>query len=72
MPVAEATRALNEAQLLGCMVESPEGVTNLDAIAAVEGVDVIDMGCNDLLYSMGLPGRFGHPEVPKSPRRSIA
>jgi 2-keto-3-deoxy-L-rhamnonate aldolase RhmA len=54
------------------MVESPEGVTNLDAIAAVEGVDVIDMGCNDLLYSMGLPGRFGHPEVPKSPRRSIA
>jgi 2-keto-3-deoxy-L-rhamnonate aldolase RhmA len=21
------------------------------------------MGCNDLLYSMGLPGQFGHPDV---------
>jgi 2-keto-3-deoxy-L-rhamnonate aldolase RhmA len=63
VPVAEATRALNEVQLLVCMVESPEGVANLDAIAAVDGVDVVHMGCNDLLYSMGLPGQFGHPDV---------
>lgn len=63
VPVAEATRAMNETQLLVCMVESPEGVSNLESIAAVEGVDVIHMGCNDLLYSMGLPGQFGHPDA---------
>lgn len=72
VPVAEAAPAMNEGQLLVCMVESPEGIANLDAIAAVDGVDVIHMGCNDLLYNMGLPGQFGHPDVIAAIDRLIA
>jgi len=72
VPVADAAPAMNEGQLLVCMVESPEGIANLDAIAAVDGVDVIHMGCNDLLYNMGLPGQFGHPNVIAAIDRLIA
>ena len=32
-------------------------------IAAVDGVDVIHVGANDLLTNMGKPGQFGDPEI---------
>jgi 2-keto-3-deoxy-L-rhamnonate aldolase RhmA len=41
------------------MIETPEGLANVDAIAAVQGVDVIHIGLNDLLTSMGKTGTFG-------------
>jgi 2-keto-3-deoxy-L-rhamnonate aldolase RhmA len=31
---------------------------NLDVICAVEGVDVVHVGANDLLTAMGKPGSF--------------
>jgi len=45
-----------------CMIETREGVDNIDAIAAVEGIDVIHIGANDLLTALGKPGQFGDPE----------
>jgi len=72
VPVAEATRIMNENTLVVCMVETREGVANLEEIAAVEGVDVVHIGCNDLLYEMGLPGKFGHPDVAAAIDRLIA
>ena len=45
------------------MIETREGLRNIEEIAAVEGVDVIHVGCNDLLAAMGKPGAFGDPEV---------
>jgi staphyloferrin B biosynthesis citrate synthase len=63
VPVAESVVALNEATLVVCMIETPEGVRNAAEIAAVEGVDVVHVGTNDLLTSMGKPGKFGDPEV---------
>lgn len=51
------------AQLLIClMIESAEGVKNVADIAAVEGVDVVQIGPFDLSYDMGIPGQFEHPE----------
>ena len=47
-PVAEAVRALNEAATVVCMIETPEGLANVEKIAAVDGVDVIHVGANDL------------------------
>jgi 2-keto-3-deoxy-L-rhamnonate aldolase RhmA len=46
---------------LAAMIESPQGVDNVGAIAAVEGVDIIQIGANDLSYGLGLPGQFDHP-----------
>lgn len=44
-------------------VETPEALANIEAIAAVEGVDGIFIGPGDLAASMGFIGKPTHPEV---------
>lgn len=63
LPIGDSVRLLNESTLVVCMIETREGLANVEEIAAVEGVDVIHVGCNDLLTAMGKPGKFGDPEV---------
>jgi staphyloferrin B biosynthesis citrate synthase len=63
LPVSEVVPALQENTLVACMIETPAGVENIEAIAAVEGVDVIHIGINDLLTAMGKPGQFGDAEA---------
>jgi 2-keto-3-deoxy-L-rhamnonate aldolase RhmA len=58
-PVPDAVAALQDNTLVACMIETPEGLANVEAIAAVEGVDVVHVGSNDLLTAMGHPGSFG-------------
>ena len=53
-------------------VESTEGLANLDAIAAVEGVDGVFFGPADLSASMGHLGRMRHPDVLKAIDEGIA
>jgi 2-keto-3-deoxy-L-rhamnonate aldolase RhmA len=72
VPLAQATRALNEATLVVCMIETQEGLGNVDEIAAVDGVDVVHVGCNDLLAAMGKPGAFGDPQIVAAVERVIA
>jgi 2-keto-3-deoxy-L-rhamnonate aldolase RhmA len=45
------------------MIESVQAVTNLDAILAVEGIDVFFVGPDDLSRSMGLPGQMEDPRA---------
>ncbi|MGH8617671.1 MAG: HpcH/HpaI aldolase family protein [Burkholderiales bacterium] len=59
---AEVVPALQANTLVVCMIETQEGLDNVEAIAAVEGVDVIHVGSNDLLTAMGKPGTFGSAE----------
>jgi 2-keto-3-deoxy-L-rhamnonate aldolase RhmA len=54
------------------MIETREGLANIEEIAAVDGVDVLHVGCNDLLAAMGKPGAFGDPEVVAAVERVIA
>ena len=61
-PMGELVAALQDNTLVVCMIETPEAMDNLDAICAVEGVDVIHVGSNDLLTAMGKPGTFGSAE----------
>ncbi|MPZ57763.1 MAG: aldolase [Rhizobiales bacterium] len=72
MPLKDMLPVLNDNTLLVCMIETVEGVKNMEAIAAVEGVDVIHLGCNDLLVDMGNPGAFGSPEIIAIIEREIA
>jgi 2-keto-3-deoxy-L-rhamnonate aldolase RhmA len=72
VPVADAVPALNDAALVVCMIENLEGLANVEAIAAVDGVDVIHVGANDLLTAMGKPGKFGDPEIMAAIERVIA
>ena len=45
------------------MLESPQGIENCEAIAAVPGIDALLIGTNDLCFEMGIPGQFDHPRV---------
>ena len=71
MPIAEATRQLNASTVVVCMIETPEGLDNVEEIAAVKGVDVLHVGTNDLLVNMGLPGKFDGPEIAAALERVI-
>jgi 2-keto-3-deoxy-L-rhamnonate aldolase RhmA len=72
LPMAEVVRVLNGNTLVVCMIETLEGLANVEEIAAVGGVDVIHVGCNDLLADMGKPGAFGDPEIVAAIERVIA
>lgn len=72
VPVAEAVAALDVSTVVVCMIETPEGLANIDAIAAVPGIDVLHVGTNDLLTNMGKPGRFGDPEIMAACAKVIA
>ena len=70
--VAESTEAVNASTLVIVMIETPEAVENVDAIAAVEGVDGLLVGTNDLCMEMGMPGRVGDPAVMEAQAKVIA
>lgn len=53
----------DEQMCLLVQVENREGLANLDAICAVEGVDGVFIGPADLSADMGHRGDPGHPEV---------
>src|SRR5215469_11511571 len=61
--MAEAQKAINGEILTVVMVESPLSVKNADAIAAVEGIDVLLIGTSDLSSELGIAGQMGHPQV---------
>lgn len=46
-------------------IESQQGVDNVDAIAATEGVDGIFVGPSDLAAALGHLGNASHPDVQK-------
>ncbi|MEG0150129.1 MAG: aldolase/citrate lyase family protein [Comamonas sp.] len=65
----------HEANAQVCMllqVESVQGLKNLDAIAATEGVDGVFIGPADLSAAMGHVGDPGHPEVQAAIADAIA
>lgn len=72
VPLAESVPALNELTMVVCMIETMEGLANLDEIAAVDGIDVIHVGSNDLLVNMGKAGQFDHPDIVAAQERVIA
>jgi 2-keto-3-deoxy-L-rhamnonate aldolase RhmA len=45
------------------MIESLNAVDNLEALLAVDGIDVFFVGPNDLSHSMGYPAQMHHPDV---------
>jgi 2-dehydro-3-deoxyglucarate aldolase/4-hydroxy-2-oxoheptanedioate aldolase len=50
----------NERTMIVCQIESPAGVEHADEIAAVEGIDVLWIGHNDLTTAMGIRDQFQH------------
>jgi len=63
LSVGETTVAQSEATLLITMLETQDGIRNVDDIAAVPGVDVLMIGSNDLSAELGIPGETRHPRI---------
>lgn len=63
VPLSQAIPAINDATLLVAMIETVEGLENVEKIAAVPGIDVVHVGTNDLLVNMGKAGKFDDPEI---------
>jgi 4-hydroxy-2-oxoheptanedioate aldolase len=57
------SRLSNDSIVLVVMIETPEGVRNAAAIAAVPGVDAVFVGPNDLAHTMGFENRWQEPPV---------
>jgi len=62
-PLAEVNKDGNTATVLIAMLETPEGVANADAIAAIPGIDVLLIGSNDLCTAMGIPGELKNAKL---------
>jgi 2-keto-3-deoxy-L-rhamnonate aldolase RhmA len=75
-----AYRRLSAAELMRCaelattvhiLIESAEGVHNADAIAAIDGVDVLHVGLNDLSVELGCVDNQRHRDVFEACKRVI-
>ena len=62
-PIADVASTINKNMLIVIMLESPEAIDNVDSIAAIEGVDVVLIGTNDLCMEMSIPGDYANPKV---------
>ncbi len=51
----------NDQLLTVVQIECEPALTDLEAIAAVEGVDVLFVGPMDLSFSLGIPQQYDHP-----------
>jgi len=60
---SEAAVVLNREALVVVMLETATAIENADAIAAVEGVDVLFIGSSDLSFNLGIPGQYSHPKI---------
>lgn len=59
---AKTLAATNRRTGLATLIETVDGLRNIDAIAGVKGVDCVWIGHFDLSCSLGIPGEFDHPE----------
>ena len=62
-PPAEAFAALNDATMVIVQLENAAALEQTEEIVAVEGVDMVLVGLNDLLTDWGIPGEHDHPRV---------
>jgi len=71
-PLAEATAMVDQALLIVVMLETAQAIANAEAIAAIDGIDALLIGTNDLSFEMGIPGQTGHPDIKAAYRTAAA
>jgi len=71
-PIAEANAAVDAATMVVVQFESDEALRNAEEIVAVEGVDLVLIGTNDLLADWGIPGQYDDDRVRSAYEITIA
>jgi 2-keto-3-deoxy-L-rhamnonate aldolase RhmA len=72
MSASELMRCAELATTVHILIESAEGVRNAEAIAAIDGVDVLHVGMNDLSVDLGHVDHLRHADMFDACKRVIA
>ncbi len=70
--IGKKTEILNNTNLIIVMIETRQGLANIDEITAVPGVDIVLIGTNDLCAEMGITGQFDHRDINRAYDEVIA
>ncbi|KAF5660883.1 aldolase [Fusarium heterosporum] len=62
IPHQHVAEVVNDNVLILPMIETKEGVSNAESIAAVAGVDALFVGCADLTMDLGIAGQYDTDE----------
>jgi 2-dehydro-3-deoxyglucarate aldolase/4-hydroxy-2-oxoheptanedioate aldolase len=60
IPMAEFTERANRETMVAVQIETAQAVDEVDAIAAIDGVDMLFVGPSDLSQALGVIGDFTH------------
>ena len=71
MDLAGYLRRANDETLVGVQIETRQALENLDAIAAVDGVDLLFVGPQDLTLNLGLLDDRKNPKVREAMRTVV-
>jgi 4-hydroxy-2-oxoheptanedioate aldolase len=61
----------NEQRFVVVQIEDPEPLAELDAIAALPGIDMLFFGPGDFSHGIGAPGQWDHPQLLDARRRVV-
>ena len=59
----EYLKQANERRFIIVQIEDPEPVAELDAICALDGIDIVFFGPGDFSHGVGAPGEWDNPEL---------
>lgn len=72
LPSPDYVQEANAETLALALIESAEGVANIDSIVETPGIDAVLLGPMDLAQSMGHRGDTRHPEVRRAVEHVVA
>ncbi|MCE5250206.1 aldolase [bacterium] len=67
----EYLRQANEERFVVVQIEDPEPLEELDAIASVDGIDMLFFGPGDFSHGIGVPGEWNHPKILEARKRVV-
>ena len=70
--IAAKMAAIHERTMVIAQIETAQGLAEVEAIAAVPGVDALWLGHFDLTNFLGVPGQFQHPDYLAGVKRIVA
>jgi len=69
VPAKDYIHNANTQRIVMVQIEDPEPMEELEAIAAVEGIDMLFFGPGDFSQGIGAPAQFDHPKIDEARRR---
>lgn len=65
----EYIKQANEQRFVAVQIEDPEPLNDLEAIASLDGINIIFFGPGDFSHGIGAPGVMDHPKIVETRKR---